>query len=567
MASAMGRLALTDAHAALAWLSELDGPLRQRQAAASIARALGGDARALQRVIDALPASLSASSVRSELYAQLGAVSPDLALEMALSEPDRADLITALTHLADSWGVRTPREALARMGRISDPELARRFQTAVLEAWARANPLGALETISGLYANCEGDNCPTMDLEDAVRAATREDPRAAYEYARSKDLGRSDQSSISMRVQVLAAWVERDAAAALAALDAEDDMAIDVREVGQILQLAARDAPEEALAWASSQPNSQHRDMALALVAQGMRDLDRAIETAGMTSSARVRGFALSALASNTDNPAYCADRILTMPDVPQRRVLTRMLTKWTSTDSAAALDWWSAHTDAIDYKDFEHVAAMLYAADADGTMAVISALPSEASASVLNAMLSTLVHTDTAAAIDALNRTEGIEGHADNVAFVASNIARTDPEAAIRLAESRGMLAGDSDVGAGIAYGWGMRDSEAAMAWAESLNSAAARSKATQAALTTWAQQNPSGAAAWARAQPAGPARDRSLATIYMLQAILRNPASTWLEEIEDSDYRARVEAEVSRFTIDNTGGTIMSTLLKSYP
>ena len=53
-------------------------------------------------MIDALPASLSASSVRSELYAQLGAVSPDLALEMALSEPDRADLITALTHLADS---------------------------------------------------------------------------------------------------------------------------------------------------------------------------------------------------------------------------------------------------------------------------------------------------------------------------------------------------------------------------------------------------------------------------------------------------------------------------------
>ena len=51
------------------------------------------------------------------------------------------------------------------------------------------------------------------------------------------------------------------------------------------------------------------------------------------------------------------------------------------------------------------------------------------------------------------------------------------------------------------------------------------------------------------------------------MLQAILRNPASTWLEEIEDSDYRARVEAEVSRFTVDNTGGTIMSTLLKSYP
>ena len=87
-----------------------------------------------------------------------------------------------------------------------------------------------------------------------------------------------------------------------------------------------------------------------------------------------------------------------------------------------------------------------------------------QASAPLLNGMLSKLVHTDTAAAID-LNRTEGIEGHADSVIRSEQYRARTGGHS---LAESRGMLAGDSDVGAGI-HTTGACRTARPMAWAES--------------------------------------------------------------------------------------------------
>jgi len=557
VASALARLALGDPDAALAWLSELEEPLAQREAAVSIARALGGDASALRRVLDALPESLSANVVRTDVYAQLGVLSPDLALEMALSEGDSADRWDALERVAASWGMRAPREALARMERIADPGLAQRYENIVMRVWARADPIGALGWLSERRSN--GHDVVQSQETDALRWAVRANPGAALDYARTRDQVDGKQSQL--RSFVYMAWVGRDASAALAELATESDIDASGYYLSQVLTIAARDAPEDAIAWALSQ--SEGREAAITAVITGLQDVDRAIDLATTLETPSARQTALARLAMNATDVGYFADRVLAMSEEPPEFVLGQALASWSDRDPAAALDWWSEHPQIMDYSWLQVAASDFYGEDAGRTINVISSMPSESGEFVLNALVSSLVMEDSTAAVDALDRAAGLPGHEIAVASVASHIAYSDPDAALRLAERHGVLNGDSDAGARIASTWANSGPEAAIAWAESLSTVGARTRATRAAFTSWSQHDPQGAADWARAQPAGAVRDQRFATLYVMQSLQGSTSSSCLDEIEDNAYRARVEAELRRFDIEGAAGPIVAGVL----
>ena len=536
VASALARLALVDGDGALVRFGEIVDPLVRRETAVALARAFGGDAEALARVVEALPQGVAATVIRTDFYAAIAADDPDGALLLALGEPEAGARLDALRHVAAIWATRAPREALARLGRIADPALAEHFERTVMNVWARADPAGALARLD--ERRFEVAASASVREGEVLSWATQGDPAEAFAWARRQ--GARDRGLLEL---VLDSWARRDPDAALAAWETQLDEDERRRTRDLLLRSIAAVDPPRAVAMAEGL--NEGRDEALVAVINGMRDVSAAMAAIERVSHPTRRQEALRDLAMRTgvqggqEDARLLAQRMLASSEPAAAYALQMLLNSWSQRSPRAALDWFEATSDAPAGRWLAGAAGALAVEDLRRADRLLESRDADQQPGFLADMLGAMARRDLDAAVRAVDRYAGRPGHDEGVRRVATHLAADDPARAVALVEDFGGLDPEGVMASQIASGWARVDAAAAFAWAEDLDEREGRAAATDSTFSYLALAEPGAARTWAARQPSGADRDRYFAQLYSFSVMRGATDASLLQEIDDEAVR----------------------------
>jgi hypothetical protein len=163
---------------------------------------------------------------------------------------------TALLPLVDSWAVRAPQAAAASVSSLPFEPWRRRLMDGVVAQWAQQDPESALGWVKGLKEPLEREAAATTLLTQLLPSA----PARAAELA--LELGGGAASPLVDKV--VAAWVARDAPAALAwasrsprgAAREQDPEARQALLAGALVRWQQQD-PEAAEGWLHVHPGAR----------------------------------------------------------------------------------------------------------------------------------------------------------------------------------------------------------------------------------------------------------------------------------------------------------------------
>jgi hypothetical protein len=459
-----------DPEAAIEALRPIGEAAAQRTLALAVLDALGNDAAGVARVARALP---EAGRVSFEIDAigRRAERDSNAALAAAAALKTYAARNLAIRRIAQAAAAGDPLAALDGSAGITDATLRTSFELGVLDAWARLEPLAALNFLDASVATDAAsfatlERLPTIQRRSlerfALLALAETDPEGALARAEARPLGR-ERSAL---LQTLA-------------------------------RTFARQYPEAAYAWVQSRPPSSSE--ALSGVLRGIAEVDfdralgisfTALDKSGSAAHADASVIAsvlpLIDAAERAEHFAQLANRLLSLQGPPEASVLTTVIGRWSRADSAGALSWVIANAERLDTAVLLSVARETARTDGALVRSMLERLPVEHRTAWVTGAAGAMAETDPSAALRFLEPFQDQPLYRAAYTSAVRSLAQRDPNAAAQHALSQREPAVRSAAVGAIAGIWARGDAEAAQRWTLMLPNGEIRDAAIDQLLLT---------------------------------------------------------------------------------
>ena len=510
--------AMTDADAALAAVASISSPATRRNMALALLDVFGHDDSGVARIAEELPES-ERVAFEADALIRRAEFDPLGALQATLGRGRSTMQQTLLLEIAETAARTDPHGALALADAIGDSNLRRLVSSRVLNAWAALDPdtvfsliespdFGSLESAAGAFAS--------------LAAADAERLLAAAETFPT-------QIRANAQHAVLSAMAETDPRGALVLLDEllppGEDRSAGLRSIAATW---AESDPDAALAWVRSLSPPSQDALTAVLQALAQVDFDRAldaviaeVESAGSAPP----GLAPSILGSNLGftlifalyppgdaDFGRVAERLAALDQPGAVALFRNVMSRWSSDDPTAALDWAIVNADSIDAGVFRSMASTAARENPDAAIQTLARLPTNQQQGWIEGVSQGLAMVDVDRAIDFISQYRGQPAYENAMLTVVMQAARSDPRRAAALIEASdgspqalnaaGMLAGQ----------WADQDPRAAIEWASGLANETARTQSMQQIAAVWAQSDAGATRSWLMGMPGGGSRDAAL-------------------------------------------------------
>jgi hypothetical protein len=504
--------ARSDADAAIAELATVIAPATRRKFALALLNAVGYDEQAVSLVAAALPEP-ERLSFRVDALVARADTDPSGALRAALELPSLSMQQQALSGIARAAAGFNPRNAVALAALIDDPRLRDNYANQVIQAWADFDP-------EAVFAYIESAGFDYRDMATGAFATlAASDPERLLSAAESfpVTMQRTAQRA------VLQALAETDPAAALARLDLLPPGQDRTTALQSIATIYGRKNPDAALAWYRGlSPPSQDT---LTAVLRGIAevDFDRAIDlmlseapdtAAQGPSLAAFMGFTMmfSIVPQNTTDYGRLADRLVSSDVSMARNMVSSLMSRWSSSDSEAALSWALANADRVDSSVFRSLASQAAQQNPDLAIQALDRLPANQRQGWIEGVSQVLARSDVERAISFLVPYRGQPAYDSAMMNVVNQVAQSDPQQAARLVENAGASPRMMSAASMVAMRWAQQDPRAAVDWVMSLTEPRMQTQSLQMVATTWSQSDPNAARNWMLGMQSGASRDSAI-------------------------------------------------------
>jgi hypothetical protein len=506
--------ARVDADAAIASVGAIGSPSLRRRLALAVLGVIGYAPEGIARVAAVLPELEGAIFEYDAITAQ-AKTDPFGALTAVLRMPETSMRQTVLLEIAAAAARLDPGTAIARADAIANPSIRGAFRNRVFSEWAKSDPLAVFALIESPdfdYRDEATGSFATLAAADSERLlADAEDfpsaVRAAAQRAVILAIAESDPlAAIAQTGELMPPGQERDST------------------IGSIAETYGRDDPEQALLWVKSlSPPSQD---ALIAVLRGIMqvDFDRAIDViVEEAENAGARGgltsqfsFSIMFLTLPTPGDADYVRLAERLADAGQSNVVRSMfrnvLSRWSSQDSEAALNWAIANADRIDGSAFSSLASRTASSDPELAMQTLASLPTNQRQGWIAGVAQGLAQTDLDRAIAFINQYRGQPAFDDAVLNLVSLTARSDPARAAELIGNAGSSASLRTAASMLGSQWAQTDPRAAAAWAQGLDNRAIQSMTLRSIASSWVATDAGAARSWLLGMGNGEIRDSAL-------------------------------------------------------
>jgi hypothetical protein len=321
-------------------IPSITDPADRREAALALLDIYGHDAAGIDAVAASLPA-IEAINFRIHAIADLGATDMQAAFAAVMALPDHEQRRLTLLRLATVLAATDPLAAIAAIEQIDSPDLETAFAAALFDAWAAREP-------GRVFSYLESADMSTVSaIETALGALAASDPERLL--AMVDDL-RRDIAALATTA-ALESLIERDAAAALARIDALPPGADRSRLERSAAESYGEKNPEAAWEWAMA---TKATPLAANGVVRGIQkvDPDRAWEImlSQLNSTndqvrAGTREYLMNYVNAvvNSESPddiVIGLDRLLSLNDPRVDADMQTNIQAWANRDPEAALDW-----------------------------------------------------------------------------------------------------------------------------------------------------------------------------------------------------------------------------------
>lgn len=482
----LARLIEIDPDEALAFAREQNlGPARTLDIALGLLDASGYSEQALDDILARLP-DLDRNELRARALERLASTDPDEALALALAAFGR-DGITpvfgffdssgpqTLRRIATVWAGRDPDAALAAIDTIADPQARSMFAQAVLTRVAQSDADTVLAYLDVM-------NVPEPQraglMQSAIAQLAARDPERALRYAESLG-GQSGQMAMMMTVQQ---WARRDAAAALAYVEAMPAGMLRQNPLQQIATAYGRSEPAAALAWAESLTTG--RTQAYAAILAGIAQVDplRALDLAfdesrlGLSSGAQTQvlmSVVLGAAVAGSVSHRALADRVLALdPGQARQNALQMLGQRWAASDLGGALDWFLSNQESVGANALADLARQVGRQDPQTAALYTARLLPELRQDWIRAVASGYAQTDPNGARSWAQQFRGEPVYEAAVTEIIRFSAGADPAGAAALWASVDFAdpVREAQIASNIAGSWAAQDWPAARNWVATL-------------------------------------------------------------------------------------------------
>ncbi len=554
LAQVFGVWARTDSTQALAALGREINAQRALSIGLAIVNALGGDADALERVSDALPAGIDRTRLQLDFLAQEARRQPGIALQRAL-QLDRAGVRSrAISHIAEEWTASDPLAALAEGIRIEDRGLRKRFLGRIASDWSRSDPDAVLTWLAAGPVDAEftkalaSNAFATLAEHDphrflAVSAslpANYSSHGAMYAY---QFIAEADPSEAINMLQSVAAGQQRDLI------------------LNAIAGGMAKTDPQSALDWADKQSSGRMNLVATVIGTIAADDIDTALEYAMNLDDESDRQHSLQFIAMHAArDPGKVegvAARLLAIEDPEQRQhALARLTSSWAQMDPHAAADWAVDNLATTGEQALAKVAAHLARQDPDAAIRLAARVPAASREQWLTQVAGGFASTNPEGALAWIDQLRGQPHHAAMVEAVVQHAAYRSPELAASLIPEIADPDKAARVARATARHWSRRDPRAAAAWVDRLAPGdETRAAALPQLASAWMQKDRAAAERWLLSQPADHARDNALQQAVQQLVTADQPVRQLLSAFSNDRARDAAAASAAMVIVQRDG------------
>jgi len=420
------------------------------------------------------------------------------------------ELAPSVARLAHRWAAAFPDRATSLADGFSKQEWKNAVLAGALGGLAESNPDAAI-------AAAQQAPGPKLQLWRGILETLAEaDPARAHSLAKS-NLAPSDFQQINW--DLLRAWSDRDAPAALAA--------------------------------AQAMPQRAERDQAIAEIIVAL-DPEAAWSALETTTNRLTRGYALPAFFARlaAENPSLALQKLEGLDPRDRAQATESFGMAWARSDAKAAFEWIQnfAHKDDLPSMR-DHIFRAYAETNPDQMFELISKSTGPQRQQLLDAAIDAISGSNPEKATAYLNRLGEDEQRAAQVRFVAG-LAASDPKAAAELLGKTSKA--DPYLYDSIGAQWASHDPARALEWAQALPPGAERTLAINAVLTGLATSNPALAAAAVEKLSGAESRSRAVNSV-MLQWGQSDPdaAFAWAQGLTDPALKTQaLRSLTSQFT-----------------
>lgn len=349
-------------------------------------------------------------------------------------------------------------------------------------------------------------------------------------------------SSRTLEELAVAAVAERDIDEALDWLASMPDGDRRRRLQSAIAAAWARQAPDDALAWAQGLEPPDPGMVAIVIGHSAASDPDTALSLlesfelpawnlpAARSGEATAEGIAeliVRQLDASTDRARF-ADELLQRGTARSLVVLEELTEHWAGIDTLSATEWVVQTASRLPPELPVTMVGRLAATDATAAAEFADRLPAGMRALVAEPVASQLIRVDPLATINWIAQFRDQTDYRSLYRNALQTVASSDPMRAAALLAGNppaAELSYDSGqpmlIETTVAEAWAARDEAAAAAWAQGLTNPEARIQAMVTVTRRWLSTDPERAQQWVLALPEGEARQRAVGLVLFEGAL----------------------------------------------